>query len=104
MKTLKEFIQEQEATDPEFRAARERSRPQFEFQRALILARRAAGLTQQELAERVGTTQSAISRLEAGDSYPRVEMLFKLAKALNVTFEITPWETVTAQPVESTVL
>lgn len=96
MKTLDEYIREREARDPEFRAAREASRPQFEFQRALILARREAGLTQQELADRIGTTQSAISRLEFGDSWPRVDTLLKLARVLNVTFEITPTETVTA--------
>jgi transcriptional regulator with XRE-family HTH domain len=100
MKTLQEFIREQEAKDPEFRASREASRPQFEFQRTLILARRGAGLTQKELAVRVGTTQSAISRLEMGDNYPRVEMLFKLASALNVTFEITPEKTIAAHTVE----
>lgn len=100
MKTLDEFIREQEEKDPEFRAAREASRPQFEFQRTLILARQAAGLTQQELADRIGTTQSAISRLEFGDSWPRVDTLLKLARELDVTFEITPAETVTAHAVE----
>ena len=100
MKTLDEYIEERKARSPEFAAAWEVSRPQFEFQRTLILARRGAGLTQKELAERVGTTQSAISRLEMGDSFPRVGMLFKLAKALNVTFEITPAETMAAHAVE----
>ena len=38
-------------------------------------ARRAAGLTQAQLAERMGTTQSAVARLESPDANPRVENL-----------------------------
>lgn len=44
-------------------------------------ARRAAGLTQRELAERVGTTQSAVARWEAGAESPRVDTLSSLLRA-----------------------
>lgn len=87
---LDEYIAMREARDPEFRAARERGRPQFEFRRKLIGARLAAGLTQAQLAERIGTKQSAISRLEGGDAEPSFDMLRRLAVALNVSFEILP--------------
>lgn len=43
--------------------------------RILREARRAAGLTQTQLAERMGTTQSAVARLESPGSNPRLENL-----------------------------
>jgi ribosome-binding protein aMBF1 (putative translation factor) len=42
------------------------------------------GLTQKELAERLGTTQSAIARLEAGNIAPSLPTLDKVAAALGV--------------------
>ena len=45
--------------------------------------RRALGLSQAELAEICGTTQSAIARLESGGRPPRIDTLLKLAHALD---------------------
>jgi transcriptional regulator with XRE-family HTH domain len=42
----------------------------------------AQGLSQRELAERVGTTQSAIARLERGGRPPRIDTLLSIAEAL----------------------
>jgi transcriptional regulator with XRE-family HTH domain len=44
-------------------------------------ARRRAGITQRELAERVGTTQSAIARLERAEYSPTLEHITKLVRA-----------------------
>ena len=44
--------------------------------------RTARGLSQRELAELVGTTQSAIARLEAGGRPPRIDTLLNIADAL----------------------
>lgn len=44
--------------------------------------RLAAGLTQEELARRTGSTQPAVARLEAGRSVPTLATLEKLARAL----------------------
>jgi transcriptional regulator with XRE-family HTH domain len=44
-------------------------------------ARRAAGLTQRELAERMGTTQSAVARLEARGANPRLKTLERAVRA-----------------------
>lgn len=60
------------------------------FVRALAEARRAAGLTQAGLAARLGTTQSAIARLERGEVVPSVTTLAKLADALGIEFEVRP--------------
>lgn len=55
-------------------------------------ARRRAGLSQAELAERAGTTQSAIARLERGRTSPSVERTRELIRAcgLDLRFELVP--------------
>jgi transcriptional regulator with XRE-family HTH domain len=45
--------------------------------------RRAQGLSQKELAELMGTTQSAIARLESGGRPPRIDTLLRIAEALD---------------------
>ncbi len=60
------------------------------FGPALARARRRAGLTQVELAKRLGTTQAAVTRLETGRFLPAVRTLCRLARALDVEFEIGP--------------
>jgi len=57
-------------------------------------ARRRAGLTQKELAERAGTTQSAIARLESGRTSPsleRLEWLLKLC-GFSLIVHVTPYD------------
>jgi ribosome-binding protein aMBF1 (putative translation factor) len=45
--------------------------------------RQARGLSQRQLAELTGTTQSAIARLERGGRPPRIDTLLKIAEALD---------------------
>src|SRR5919201_5871470 len=45
--------------------------------------RKAHGLSQQQLAELTGTTQSAIARLESGGRPPRIDTLLRIAEALD---------------------
>ena len=67
--------------DPAFREAYEALEEEFALAAQVIEARARAGLTQAELAERMGTSQSAVARLESGTSHPSVATLEKLAKA-----------------------
>lgn len=67
--------------DPAFRAAYHAVEDEFTLIRALIEARARAGMTQSELARRMGTTQSAIARMESGRINPSVEMLRRYATA-----------------------
>lgn len=53
----------------------------------LVAARRAAGLSQTEIAARMGTSQSAVARLERGDLDARLSTLERYAAALNRTFD-----------------
>jgi transcriptional regulator with XRE-family HTH domain len=50
--------------------------------------RRELGLSQGELAERVGTTQSSIARLEGGGRPPRIDTLLRIAAALECELAI----------------
>jgi ribosome-binding protein aMBF1 (putative translation factor) len=50
---------------------------------AVVARRRERGLSQAELAELCGTTQSAIARLEGGGRPPRIDTLLRLANALD---------------------
>jgi len=70
--------------DPRRRAALEAARIHAEVARTIYELRTEAGLTQQELAKLVGTTQSVISRLE-DEEYEghSLEMLRRIATALN---------------------
>ena len=62
--------------------------------RELSERRTALGLSQRELAHRVGTTQSAIARLESGGRPPRIDTLLRIADALDcdLQVELTPRE------------
>lgn len=93
-----DYVAKREARDPAFRDACERLRPQFEFRKALIGARLAAGLTQKHLAEKMGTSQAAIARLESGTRLPTLDTLYRLAQVLGVDFTITPHEPLTVRP------
>lgn len=79
--------------------ARDAPRPGQTLHYGLIAARLEAGLTQAELAAKVGTTQSAIARLESGGVTPTVETLRRLADLLGLRFEIAPRVGLTAHPV-----
>jgi DNA-binding XRE family transcriptional regulator len=57
--------------------------------RAMIHARETAGLTQEEVAGRMKTSQSAVARLESGRAFPSLNTLKKYAKATNHRLSIT---------------
>ena len=59
--------------------------PKFTVAKTLIAARVEAGLTQEEVAERMGTTQSVLARLEAGNSLPSMTSLYRYAEATGTT-------------------
>ncbi|OIJ27141.1 helix-turn-helix domain-containing protein [Nocardioides luteus] len=48
----------------------------------------ARGLSQRELAELCGTTQSAIARLESGSRPPKIDTLLRVAAALDCRLEV----------------
>ena len=75
-------------TNPEFSAEYEAADAEFSVIEALIAARTRARLSQAELARRLGTTQSAIARLEAGAVSPTVATLRRYAEATGSALHI----------------
>jgi transcriptional regulator with XRE-family HTH domain len=67
--------------DPEYRNEYDALEEEFALARAMIEARARAGLTQEELAERMQTSQSAIARLESGKGSPSTRTLQRFASA-----------------------
>ena len=74
--------------DPILKAEYDRQQPEFAVIQAILDARVKKGVTQKELADKIGTKQSVISRLESGRANPSVAFLKKLAQALNSHLEI----------------
>lgn len=74
--------------DPEFKKLYKESQPEFEIAKAIIRARIDNKITQQELAEKMNTTQSVISRVEQGRTSPSIALLKRLATALNTTLQV----------------
>ena len=88
MKTYSRFKKEA-LRDKKTRSAYEALGPEFEVIAALIKRRLEKGFTQQELAKRVGTKQSAIARLESGNYNPSLDFLKKVTRALDARIQIT---------------
>jgi ribosome-binding protein aMBF1 (putative translation factor) len=76
------------AKDPEFMREYDALEEEFALANALIGARAHAKLSQAELAERMGTSQSAIARLESGRSMPSTRTLERLAAATGTKLRI----------------
>lgn len=75
--------------DPAFRAAREALEPEYQLRRALVQARLLRGMTQKNLASRLGTGQAAISRWERGNGNITFEKLVAVFEALDCDLRIS---------------
>jgi ribosome-binding protein aMBF1 (putative translation factor) len=75
--------------DPEVAAALEELEPEYEIARQLIRARLERGMTQKQLAAKIGTRQSAISRIESGQQNVSIGMLKKAARGLDKKLQVT---------------
>lgn len=82
------YIAERKRLEPAFSDAFRDAYEKVQFSRSLRQAREACGLSQSQLAELVGTKQPAIARLESGRVTPRIDLLQKIAKALNMRLVI----------------
>ena len=74
--------------EPTYKAAYDSLKAEFRLAEQLIEARINSGLSQEELAKKMGTSQSTIARLESGASMPSMRTLSKFAKATNCEMQI----------------
>lgn len=74
--------------DEKFKSEYERLRPRYEAIEQIVRARKEQNMTQEELAKRIGTQKSNISRLESGNYNPSLDMLIKIAEALGRRLKI----------------
>ncbi|WP_302964470.1 helix-turn-helix domain-containing protein [uncultured Adlercreutzia sp.] len=74
--------------DPEFRAEWDALEPEFQIAKAMLDGRTARNLTQKELAEITGITQSDISKLENGNANPSLRTLERLAAGLGMRIKL----------------
>lgn len=75
--------------DPEIRAGYEEARRAIELGAMVRQLRLDVGLSQEELAQRAGMTQPALSRLERGGGIPTITVLDRIASALQATLTVS---------------
>lgn len=75
-------------TDPKVKKEYDKLAPRYAVISELIAARINNGMTQKVLAEKVGTKQSAIARLESGSVNPSIEFLQKVARVMGYKLSI----------------
>ena len=84
-KTLKKRL----LSDKEIKKTYDELAPEFLIIEKLIEKRIQQGISQHQLAQLVGTKQSAISRFESGAYHPTMSFLYKIADALETKLTVT---------------
>ncbi len=74
--------------NPELRNKYEATELEYQIAHAVIGARVKMGYTQKQLADKLQTKQSVISRLESGTTTPSLSLLKRLAQALNTSLKV----------------
>lgn len=74
--------------DPEFRQEYEALEPEYRLASSVIQLRLSKGWSQEELAQKLQTKQSAIARLESGTALPSLSTVKRVAKALDADLEL----------------
>lgn len=82
MSDLKKYVKERKKRDPEFAEGYDEGYENFKIGVLFRVSREQAGLTQEEVARRLKTRKSAISRIENHAEDIRLSTLHKYAKAL----------------------
>lgn len=75
--------------DPKFKKEYDKLQPEYELINKLIEARIKKKMTQKDIADRMGTKQSALARLESGHANPTISFIQKLATALGTDITLT---------------
>lgn len=87
-------LRERLPSSPEVNAEYDRLGPVYALVGTMVEARHEAGLTQEQLAARMGTTQSVVARLENAHHMPSLDLVTRYAAALGreLRFELVAAE------------
>lgn len=88
MKNLQSYVEERKARDPEFSQDYEAGYADFKIGAMLRAAREAAGMTQEQVAARLHTKKTAVSRIENHAQDMKLSTLAKFAQAFGKTLRI----------------
>ncbi len=87
MTNYKDYLNEQ-LQDEQFQREWDALEPEFAIMQAMIDARKNAGMTQKELAEKTGIAQGDISKLESGNANPSLKTLQRLAEGMGMHLKL----------------
>lgn len=76
-------------SDPEVKKGYDNLGPEYELIRSVIEKRLKKNMSQLDLAQKIGTGQSAISRLESGEGNPSMRFLQRVASALGANLSVS---------------
>jgi DNA-binding XRE family transcriptional regulator len=88
MSDLQAYISKRKKEDPEFAEGFEEGYQKFKIGVVLRMAREEKGMTQQEVADKLGTHKTAISRMENHGEDIRLSTLEKYAEAFGKTLKV----------------
>ena len=88
MMTFDEYKAEK-LKDPEFAKLYHEMQPEMNLIRAMVDAREATHISQQELSKRTGISQAEISRIENGNRNPSIKLLQRLAEGMGMNLKIS---------------
>lgn len=83
-----EDVKKELLSDPEVKKEYDRLAPRYAIISEMIAARLKKGLTQKDVAQKLGTKQSAIARLESGNVNPSLEFLQKVAQVMGYKLRV----------------
>ena len=89
MSTYREYLEDRKKRDPEFAEEYEKNYENFKLNAMLKALRIESGISQQEMADRIGTKKSTISRMENHAEDIRFSTLQKVASACGKKISIT---------------
>jgi DNA-binding XRE family transcriptional regulator len=83
-------MKELDRRNPAFRKASASALAKLPVSTQLAIARREAGLTQDQVARRLHVSQSAVAQVERADGNPTVETVAKIARLLGYQLQLSP--------------
>jgi len=86
-KNFRETLNEQ-MKNPEFKIEYDALSAEYQLINAILDARKAANITQKELAEKTGIAQSDISKIENGNANPSLKTIERIASGMGMTVRV----------------